>query len=73
MALDCAGRQKEAVRQLMDNKEVEKQERGCELRGKVESVEGLQLSVGDESSEGEHPEDLIGTLLVDLMELVVKE
>ena len=73
MALDCAGRQKEAVRQLMDKKEVVKQEKGCELLGKVESVEGLQLSVRDENSEGEHPEDLIETLLVDLMELVVKE
>ena len=80
MALDCAGRQKEAVRQLMDKKEVVKQEKEvgkqeeeCMLLGKVESVEGLQLSVGDESSEGEHLEDLIETLLVDLMELVVKE
>ena len=84
MALDCAGRQKEAVRQVMDKevvkqekemgeKEEGKQEKGCELLGKVESVEGLQLSVRDENSEGEHPEDLIETLLVDLMELVVKE
>ena len=82
MALDCAGRQKEAVRQLMDNKEVVKQEKekeegkqekGCELLGKVESVEGLQLSVRQESSEGELLEDLIETLLVDLMKLVVKE
>ena len=86
MALDCAGRQKEAVRQVMDKevvkqekevgkqeKEEGKQEKGCELLGKVESVEGLQLSVRDENSEGEHLEDLIETLLVDLMELVVKE
>ena len=73
MALDCAGRQREAVRQLMDKKEVEKQEKGCELLGEVESVEGIQLSVRDESLEGEHLEDLIETLLVDLMELVVKE
>ena len=79
MALDCAGRQKEAVRQVMDKevvkqeKEEGKQEKGCELLGKVESVEGLQLSVRDENSEGEHPEDPIETLLVDLMELVVKE
>ena len=80
MALDCAGRQKEVVRQVMDKevvkqeKEVEKQEKGCELLGNVESVEGgLQLSVRDENSEGEHLEDLIETLLVDLMELVVKE
>ena len=80
MALDCAGRQKEVVRRLMDKKEVVKQEKeegkqekGCELLGKVESVEGLQLSVRDENSEGEHPEDPIETLLVDLMELVVKE
>ena len=47
MALDCAGRQKETVRQLMDKeevvrqkKEVGKQEEGCELLGKVESEEG---------------------------------
>ena len=73
MALDCAGRQKEAVRQLMDKKEVVKQVKGCELLGKVEGMEGLQLSVRDESSEGEHLEDLIETLFVDLMELVVKE
>ena len=87
MALDCAGRQKEAVRQLMDKKEVvkqkkregkqeeevRKQEKEFMLLGKVESVEGLQLSVRDESSEGEHLEDLIETLFVDLMELVVKE
>ena len=73
MALDCAGRQKEAVRQLMDKKKVMKQEKGCELLGKVESVEGLQLSLRDENSEGEHLEDLIESLLVDLMELVVKE
>ena len=62
--------EKEAEKQ---EKEVEKQERGCELLGKVESVEGLQLSARDESSEGEHLEDLIETLLLDLMELVVKE
>ena len=80
MALDCAGRQKEVVRRLMDKKEVVKeekqvgkQEKGCELLGEVESVEGIQLSVRDESLEGEHLEDLIETLLVDLMELVVKE
>ena len=80
MALDCAGRQKEAVRQLMDKKEVVKQEKevgkqvkGSELLGKVEGMEGLHLSVRDESSEGEHLEDLVETLLVDLMELVVKE
>ena len=54
MALDCAGRQREAVRQLMDKKEEGKQEKGCELLGKVESVEGLLLSVRGESSEGEH-------------------
>ena len=67
MALDCAGRQKEAVRQLMDKKEVEKQEKeewkqekGCGLLRKVESVEGLQLSVRGESSGGEHLEDIIG-------------
>ena len=78
--MDCAGRQKEAVRQLMDKKEVVKQEKeegkrekGCELLGKAESVEGLQMSVRDESSEGEHLEDLIETLLADLVELVVKE
>ena len=51
MALDCAGRQKEVVRRLMDKKEVVKeekqvekqvgkQEKGCELLGEVESVEG---------------------------------
>ena len=80
MALDCAGRQKEVVRRLMDKKEVVKQEKqvgkqekGCELLGEVESVEGMQLSVRDESLKGEHLEDLIETLLVDLMELVVKE
>ena len=80
MALDCAGRQKEVVRRLMDKtevvkqeKQVGKQEKGCELLGEVESVEGIQLSVRDESLEGEHLEDLIETLLVDLMELVVKE
>ena len=80
MALDCAGRQKEVVRRLMDKKEVVKQEKQvgkqekeCELLGEVESVEGMQLSVRDESLEGEHLEDLIETLLVDLMELVVKE
>ena len=80
MALDCAGRQKEVVRRVMDKKEVVKQEKevgkqvkGCELLGKVEGMEGLQLSVRDESSEGELLEDLIETLLVDLMELVVKE
>ena len=73
MALDCAGRQREAVRQLMDKKEVEKQEKGCELLGEVKSVEGTQLSVRDESLEGEHLEDIIETLLVDLMELVVKD
>jgi len=80
MALDCAGRQKEVVRRLMDKKEVVKQEdqvgkqeKECELLGEVESVEGMQLSVRDESLEGEHLEDLIETLLVDLMELVVKE
>ena len=84
MALDCAGRQKEVVRRLMDKKEVVKeekqvekqvgkQEKGCELLGEVESVEGIQLSVRDESLEGEHLADLIETLLVDLMELVVKE
>ena len=85
MASDCASRQKEAVRQLMDKKEVVKQEKemgekeegkqekGCELLGKVESVEGLQLSLRDENSEGEHLKGLIETLLVDLMELVVKE
>ena len=80
MALDCAGRQKEVVRRLMDKKvekqvekQVGKQEKGCELLGEVESMEGMQLSVRDESLEGEHLEDLIETLLVDLMELVVKE
>ena len=80
MALDCAGRQKEAVRQLMDKKEEGKQEKeegkqekGCKLLGKVKSVEGLQLSVRDVSPEEEHLEDLVETLLVDLMELVVKE
>merc|ERR1719167_1943860 len=73
MALDCAGRQKEAVRQLMDKKEVVKQEKQVELLGEVESMEGMQLSVRDESLEGEHLADLIETLLVDLMELVVKE
>jgi len=80
MALDCAGRQKEVVRRLMDKKEVVKQEdqvgkqeKECELLGEVESVEGMQLSVRDESLKGEHLEDLIETLLVDLMELVVKE
>jgi len=80
MALDCAGRQKEVVRQLMDKKEEGKQEKeegkqekGCKLLGKVKSVEGLQLSVRDVSPEEEHLEDLVETLLVDLMELVVKE
>ena len=78
MALDCAGRQKEVVRRLMDKKEVVKQEKQVGkqekgLLGDVESVEGMQLSVRDESLEGEHLEDLIETLLVDLMELVVKE
>ena len=80
MALDCAGRQKEVVRRLMDKKEVAKQEKqvgkqekGCELLGEVKSVEGTQLSVRDESLEGEHLEDLIETLLVELMELVVKD
>ena len=73
MALDCAARQKEVVRQLMDKKEEGKQEKGCKLLGKVKSVEGLQLSVRDVSPEEEHLEDLVETLLVDLMELVVKE
>ena len=43
------------------------------MLGEVESMEGMQLSVRDESLEGEHLADLIETLLVDLMELVVKE
>ena len=66
----CQVMDKEVVRQEI---EVGKQEKGSELLGKVESVEGLQLSVRHESSEEEHPEGLIETLLVDLMELVVKE